>query len=172
VSRSRPERVKTAPEKRADAKTRAKQAIRAEMSERQLFPADLAAQLGIDPRQLERRLDVQTDARHPSIADLLLLDDETLIGVLARLLVDRPITIVAVPDSPDVDDELLEHHEAASAAMREHLQAAADRHLTPAEGAALRAAALREAAIAIRIARVAQSACDTAGGVALKGRAH
>lgn len=172
MPKPRPDRPRTAPEKRADAKTRAKRALRDLMHERGLFPADVAAQLAISAREVERRLDLETDCKHPTLADLLLLDDETLVGLLARLLIGRQVTVVAAPSCTDVDDDLLEHHEAASAAVTEHLRAAADRHLTPAEGAQLRAAALREAAIAIRVARVAQSACDTAGGVSLKGRSH
>lgn len=173
MSRRAPERARSAPERRGEAKAAAKRAIRDELHARGLFPADVAAGAGVSDQEMSRKLDLQSDAKHPTLADLVLLEDGVIEGVLTRLLAGRGMLVVRVPEHPGAGDDpaaLVEHHAAAAKAVHEHLHARADGHISPEEGASLRDAALREASIAIKAARLGQLACDERG-VSLK-RSH
>ncbi len=154
----RPARTKPTPERRASVQTQVKRAIRAEMHQRDLFPADLGAAAGVSEREMQRRLEPADGGKHPSVADLVLLDDELLEGVLTRLLADRGFVVVQVPVDAGVTLDLVEHHEAATQSVHSHLLAVADKKITRAEGAELEEKALREAQLAIALVVLARRA--------------
>lgn len=150
---------KATPVHRAEVQVLVKKAVRAELHERDMFPADLAPSTGISEREMERRLDPQDGGKHLQVADLVLLDDELFTAVIARIAGARGLVVVRVPEGGAIAD-VVEHHERATEAVHEHLLARADQKITRAEAGPLKAAALAELRVAGAVVALADRALE------------
>lgn len=154
MPRRTPERTKVSIVERAKAKLAVKAAIREEMHARGLFPADLAAQIGVSEQEMTRKLS-PTDDRHVTGADLTLMDPELVESVLLRL---RPEFVIVRVPPVDHAPTVAEHHAASSGCVQALLDAVGDRRITRDEGVRLEAAALRAASAALAVVALAQRA--------------
>lgn len=162
MTRRAPERPKATLVERAEAKAAVKAAVSDEMHARKLVPADLGAQVGVSEQEMTRKLSSKDGMKHVTLADLVLLDEDLISGVLTRLLADRGLGVVQIPPPVNmkaVSLDVVEHHEAATTAVHSHLLAVADRKITRIEGADLEEKVLHElrvCAVVLGAARRAQ----------------